>query len=106
MTVISQSLADDLLAMEKCQCDSEEMKLPGPGAGVELRLISADQSKELLLSMYRGIVGDQRVKSFQIRWQTVALARLCCGTQSHRNPDLGLVSSPHLHLYREGENAK
>lgn len=99
---ISQTEADDLLAMEKISLSSDPINFPDLGGGVTVPLISTDGSEEFLLDVRRNRI-NVRKGTYQNRARTVLiLARLDVGGAPHRNPDGQEVGCPHLHVYREG----
>ena len=76
------------------------------GGSLTIPLVSIDGRERFLLDMRRGSVNLQK-GSYQTRARNVVvLARLCFGGNPHDNPDGVYVSSPHLHLYREGYGDK
>jgi hypothetical protein len=100
MIELTQAEADQLLAMEKHRKSDELHKF---GAlRLEIPLESADQREHFILDIGRGRINLLR-GTYQTRArQAVILARLDFGGAPHRNPDGAEVSSPHLHVFREG----
>ena len=103
---ISQAEADSLLAMEKHRADESLWRLPDLGGGIVVPLTSPDGAEAFHLDVTRC-----RIKlakgTLQTRGRTtLILARLDFGGPPHRNPDDEEISSPHLHLYREGYGDK
>ena len=86
--------------MEKHRKDDESHKF---GAlRLEIPLLSVDQREHFILDIGRGRINLLK-GTYQTRAkQTVILARLDFGGAPHRNPDGIEVSSPHLHIFREG----
>jgi hypothetical protein len=99
---ISQIEADGLLAMPKVKVNDDPHEYPGSGDQLSIPLISQDQRENFELDIWRS--GNIQLKGrYQNRSRhTIILARFDFGGQPHRNPDDTEVSSPHLHLYREG----
>jgi hypothetical protein len=103
---ITQAEADALIAMEKRRVDDTRWDYPGLGGSIIVPLISTDKRENFLLDVSRGKI-DLLKGTFQNRArQIIVLVRLDFGSQPHRNPDGQEVSSPHLHLYREGYGDK
>lgn len=99
---ISQTEADDLLAMEKITLNTELIDFPDLGGGVIVPLMSTDGSEEFFLDVRRNRINVQK-GTYQNRARNVIiLARLDIGGAPHRNPDGAEIACPHLHLYREG----
>jgi len=68
--------------------------------------VSADGKEDFYLDIYFGDVDFPRF-SIQLRARiTVILARLELDGPVHENPDGQLISTPHLHLYREGKGVR
>ena len=92
-----------MLALEKRRVSDEPIRFPLPRRTARAKLQSADGKEEFVLDMYLGDVEFPRF-SMQLRArQSVILARLELDGPVHENPDGLLISTPHLHLYREGE---
>lgn len=100
--VLTQSEADLLIALEKHRTDDNQADYPDLGGVVTLPLISIDKREKFWLDVRRGRI-DLRKGTYQNRArEVVALVRLDFGGTPHRNPDGEEVTSPHLHLYKEG----
>ncbi len=100
MIELTQAEADQLLAMEK-QRKSDELYKFG-ALRLEIPLESADHREHFILDIGRGRINLLK-GTYQTRArQAVILARLDFGGAPHRNPDGAEVSSPHLHVFREG----
>lgn len=100
---LSQIEADRLLAMEKRRVSDEPIRFPLPRRRALAKLRSADGKEDFFLDMYLGDVDFPRF-SIQLRArQTIILARLELDGPVHENPDGIQISTPHLHLFREGE---
>lgn len=103
---ITQAEADALIAMEKRRVNDIRWDYPGLGGSISIPLISNDKRENFLLDVSRGRI-DLAKGTYQNRSrQVIVLVRLDFGGQPHRNPDGQEVSSPHLHLYREGYGDK
>ena len=99
---LTQAEADALIAMEKHRANDDAWDYPGLGVSLSIPLVSSDKRENFILDVARGRI-DLRKGTYQNRArQTVILVRLDFGGQPHRNPDGVEVSSPHLHIYREG----
>ena len=99
---LTQSEADALIAMPKCKVDEQSWNYPALGGLVSIPLVSQNRRERFVLDVWRS--GNIALKgAYQNRArQVVTLVRLDFGGAPHRNPDDVEVSSPHLHVYREG----
>lgn len=103
---LSQPEADRLLVLEKHRVSDEPIQFPLPRRRAFSRLVSADGKEDFYLDIYFGDVDFPRF-SIQLRARiTVILARLELDGPVHENPDGQLISTPHLHLYREGKGVR
>jgi hypothetical protein len=103
---LTQDEVDLLIAMKKFKINDDKWDYPGLGGSVTIPLVSEDKRENFLLDIYRGRI-DLSKGTYQNRSrQVVLLVRLDFGGQPHRNPDQEEVSSPHLHIYREGYGDK
>jgi hypothetical protein len=103
---LSQSEANDLLALEKHRVTSDRVPLPDLGKKLSVELASKDKRERFSLDMNRGYVSLSKL-TLQTRGRVVVvLARLDIDGAPHRNPDDQELPCPHLHLYREGFGAK
>jgi len=103
---ITQAEADALIAMEKRRVDDTRWDYPGLGGSISIPLISTDKRENFLLDVSRCKI-DLLKGTYQNRArQIIVIVRLDFGGQPHRNPDGQEISSPHLHLYREGYGDK
>jgi hypothetical protein len=103
---LTQAEADALIAMEKHRVDNSTWDYPGLGGSISVPLVSSDRRENFILDVSRGRI-DLLKGTYQNRARQVAvLVRLDFGGQPHRNPDDQEVSSPHLHIYREGYGDK
>lgn len=99
---LTQSEASALIALEKHREDDQERDFPDPGSALSVPLISADKREHFLLDIRRSRI-DLVKGTYQNRArQVVVLVRLDFGGTPHRNPDGEEITSPHLHVYREG----
>ncbi|MCE2471182.1 MAG: hypothetical protein J4G18_04645 [Anaerolineae bacterium] len=88
--------------MEKRRLSEEPIRFPLPRRRASAKLKSVDGKEEFDLDMYLGDIDFPRF-SMQLRArQTVILVRLELDGPVHENPDQTKISTPHLHLYREG----
>ena len=102
----SQSEADVLIAMEKVKLDNQSWDYPGLGGRISIPLISKNKRENFILDISRGKI-DLLKGTYQNRsHQVVVLVRFDFGGPPHRNPDGQEISSPHLHVYREGYGDK
>jgi hypothetical protein len=103
---LTQSEADALIVMEKVKTDYQIWDYPGFGGRITIPLASRNKRENFLLDICRGKI-DLLKGTYQNRaLQMVILVRLDFGGQPHRNPDGKEISSPHLHVYREGYGDK
>jgi len=103
---LTQAEADSLIAMEKIKMDSQSWDYPGLGGRISIPLVSRNKRENFILDIGRGEI-DLLKGNYQNRaHQVVVLVRFDFGGQPHRNPDGQEISSPHLHVYREGYGDK
>jgi hypothetical protein len=99
---LTQAEADALLALEKERIDDTVYDYPGLGGALRIPLVSPDKRESFSLDVHRAQINLAK-GTYQNRARSVViLARLDFGGAPHRNPDDEEISSPHLHLYREG----
>ena len=103
---LTQAEADALIAMEKHRASEDRSDFPMGGQSVVLPLQSADKREQFLLDLSRGRIDLLKVKMQNRGRQVVVLVRLDLGGAPHRNPDDEEISTPHLHVYREGYGDK
>ena len=97
---LSQTEADDLLAMPKQVIDAARRSFPLQGERLVVPLVAQEGQEKFILNIRRSKIETKL--TYQTRThQSTILARLDFGAE-HRNPDGKLVGSPHLHVYREG----
>lgn len=99
---LTQAEADALIAIEKCRINDTRWEYPGLGGAILIPLTSADKRENFMLDISRGRIDLLKGKYQNRARQVIVLARLDFGGQPHRNPDDAEITSPHLHIYREG----
>jgi len=103
---LSQSEADALIAMEKIRVNELNTDYPSLGGRISIPLVSRNKREKFILDISRGKI-DLLKGTYQNRArQVVILVRLDFGGQPHRNPDGEEISSPHLHIFKEGYGDK
>ena len=103
---LTQPEANALIAMEKHRASEDRSDFHMGGQSVVLPLQSADKREQFLLDLSRGRIDLLKVKMQNRGRQVVVLVRLDLGGAPHRNPDDEEISTPHLHVYREGYGDK
>jgi len=103
---LPQAEADALIAMEKHRIDDQLWDYPEPGGSIHIPLISSNGRENFHLDMSRSNINLMKGTYQNRSRQIVVLVRLDFGGQPHRNPDGEEVSSPHIHIYREGYSDK
>lgn len=103
---LTQSEADELLALEKHCVDDTQWLFPDVGSLLTMPLTSADEREAFLLDVSRGRISLERIKYQNRARIAVVLARIDIGGPPHRNPDGQEVPCPHIHCYREGYGDK
>lgn len=103
--MLTQSEADDLLAMEK---KFEEQTTVSLNHGVDdvRRLVAEKSDERFLLDVWRNSLRLSKLKYQHRARKTIILARLDVDGSPHQNPDGEIVAGSHLHVYREGYDAK
>jgi len=103
---LTQDEADALIKMEKIKENNDVYSFPDMGGSIRIPLISKDKKESFILDVTRGKI-DLLKGTYQNRTRKViSLLRLDFGGQPHRNPNGTEVSSPHMHIYREGYGDK
>jgi len=103
--VIAQEEAEALIAMRKFFVDRRPVSLP-PGADETFRLQGEDRHEGFLLDLWRGTIRLSKIKLQTRARKVIVLVRLdICGSP-HTNPDGVWIPGTHIHLYREGFEAK
>ena len=103
---LTQTEADALISLEKHRINEEEWEYPDLGGAISVPLISTDRRENFILDISRGRIDLLKGKYQSRARQMVVLLRLDFGSAPHRNPDGEEISSPHLHIYREGYGDK
>jgi len=103
---LTQAEANALIAIEKHRVDNTRWDYPGLGGSISIPLISRDKRENFFLDVSRGKIDLLRGTYQNRSRQVIVLVRLDFGGQPHRNPDDQEISSPHLHVYREGYGDK
>ncbi len=99
---LTQSEADELIAMDKHCVDDKPVDYPGLGGRVTVPVTSRNRRENFLLDVTRGRIDLLRGKYQNRARQVVILVRLDFGGAPHRNPDDAVIACPHLHVYRAG----
>ena len=104
--VLTQLEADALFQLEKKPETLVSHVFPLYGGTTVVPLVALNTQEQFLLNIsYKGV--DLRKCSYLKRVRkSIVLARLDVNGRAHRNPDKTKISTPHLHLYREGFNDK
>ena len=101
MTILTQTEADRLLAIDKASENEVGEQYPNVGGKLQVPVVAVLGNETFFLNVTRSRTQTMKV-SYLTRDRTVVLlARLDFGP-NHRNPDDKIVGSPHLHLYKEG----
>ncbi len=110
--ILTQTEADALIDIKKnydessISTDNSRLALPDLGGKLIVPLICVNKREKFSLDITRSRI-DLLKETKQLRGrQVVVLVRLDIGGAPHRNPDDEEVSSPHLHVYREGYGDK
>ena len=103
---LTQLEADALIKMEKHRVDDRQWTYPDMGGSIHVPLTSADKREDFHLDITRGSIDFAKVTYHNRARVVIPLVRLDLGGAPHRNPDDTEVSSPHLHIYREGYGAR
>lgn len=101
-TILKQSEADALIAMEKHRSNDDHHQFPMGGVSLVLPLQSSDKKEHFFLDISRGRIDMAKVKMQNRGRQVIVLVRLDLAGAPHRNPDDEEIYCPHLHVYREG----
>ena len=105
MDELTQEEADRLLELAKVRTSAEQVEWP-TGAKVIVLLKSNDGREEFLLDVATYLIKLSKI-TLQNRARTTSiLVRLDIDGRPHRNPDDVEITSPHIHLFREGYNDK
>lgn len=105
--MLSQQRADDLMGMTKHCVDMSPIGFPLPGELLQIDLKSEDDSESFIVDVNRKGTVRLRKCTYQERYAVIEiLLRLDVDGPPHDNPDGTEVSTPHLHVYREGYGDK
>ena len=100
--IVPQAEADALFKMPKHRVDKQTHEFPVSKGFIKIPLKSADERHKFQLDIRRtGITLEKTTYQNRARI-LIILARLDLGGPPHTNPDGVEISTPHLHLYREG----
>lgn len=103
---LTQSEADDLIAMEKHRTTSDPYNFPARGQSLHIPLTSHDKREEFILTVNRQVIEISKVTYLSRARVSIVLLRLDINGGAHRNPDGAEVPCPHIHVYREGYDDK
>jgi hypothetical protein len=104
--MLTQVEAEQLVQMVKHFVRPPRTMTIPPGCDETYELASSDDRERFLLDIWRGTLRLTKLK-FQNRVRTViVLARLDVDGAPHTNPDGQRLSGTHLHVFREGYDAK
>lgn len=99
---LSQTEADELIAMPKIRITDEIRYFPGRGGALNVPLLSDDRKEEFFLTIRRGRIDLNRGAYQNISRETVILLRAELNGPPHRNPNDEEIPCPHIHIYKEG----
>jgi len=103
--MLTDKEAQALISMEKSFVKGDTIFLP-PGADETRELVGSEGREAFLLDLWRATIRLSKVK-YQTRGRTVVvLVRLDIDGPPHTNPDGTRMGGTHLHVYREGYEAK
>lgn len=103
--MLTQTEADALMAMQKRFEDQSAISMP-PGADYSRVLIGADLHERFLMDIWRGTVRISKARLQTRARKVIVLARVDVNGAPHTNPDRTILNGSHIHLYREGYDAK
>lgn len=103
--MLSQIEADTLIAMLKMFQKSGPTSILS-GADETHELFSSDGREAFLLDLARGSIRLSKVKCQTRGRKIVILVRVCIDGMPHTNPDGQKLGPTHIHLYREGFEAR
>jgi hypothetical protein len=103
---LTQVEADALIAMEKHRASEDHFDFPVGGGSLAIPLQSIDKREQFFLDIGCGRLDLAKVSMQNRARQVVVLIRLDLAGSPHRNPNGEDVSTPHMHLYREGYGDK
>lgn len=99
---LDQETVNLLIAMEKCRENDNGEYFPTEGQSISVDLVSRCRKENFILDIGRGRINLQKVTYQNRAKKIIPLIRLDVGGPPHRNPDGQEISTPHLHIYREG----
>lgn len=103
---LSENEIDVLLKTEKYCLESQKFSFPQLGGKISIPLFSKNKQEEFLLDISRSRIEVSKTTYQNRARKTIILLRLDIGSAPHRNPDGQEISSPHLHIYKEGYGDK
>src|SRR5436305_1082652 len=105
--MLSQQVANSLMAMPKYLVNGGEIQFPSGGDYLQLELRSEDEHESFLIDVNRrGKIKLTRC-TYQERYAVVeVLVRVDIDGPPHENPDGTVLPCPHIHEYREGYGDK
>jgi hypothetical protein len=99
---LTQSEADELIAMEKQRVDDRQWVFPTPGSRLAIPFVSMNKRENFILDATRAQIKLTKATYQNRARQAIILIRLDLDGPPHRNPDGQEIPCPHLHIYREG----
>ncbi len=99
---LTQTDADELIAMEKHFIGHEKYNWPSLGTKLAIPLMSGDGREEFVLDITTSALKISKLTIQNRARVTVALIRLDVDGPPHRNPDDTEIGCPHIHIFREG----
>lgn len=103
--MLSQADADALMAMQKWFEDQSSISMP-PGADYSRVLVGADLHERFLMDIWRSTIRLSKSRLQTRARKVVILARVDVNGAPHTNPDGTILNGTHIHLYREGYEAR
>lgn len=103
---LSENEIDVLLKTEKHCIETKKYSFPQLGGKISIPLFSENKQEEFLLDISRSRIEVSKTTYQNRARKTIILLRLDIGSAPHRNPDGQEISSPHLHIYKEGYGDK
>ena len=103
--MLTQSEADALIVMRKVFQHAITISLP-PGADQTHELVGDDNRERFGLDLWRSTFRLTKVKHQTRGRNVIVLVRLDVDGSPHTNPDAAVLRGTHIHLYREGYEAK
>lgn len=103
--MLTQADADNLIAMQKTFEDRSPISMH-PGADYSRVLIGADLHERFLMDVWRGTVRISKARLQTRARKVVVLVRVDVNGAPHTNPDGTILNGTHIHIYREGYEAR